>query len=132
MDRSQCAEAAARYVEHDAVWAALSGGESDAERDVRLIRLSWLMALGTPGTRVHAEFGGVLRRRQDLPEAAFIGIDELRAMERRGSRGFNGNDWFFSVRENVATPEQNIKTFYSAARHWKRNVDDLLPIIALS
>ena len=52
-----------RYTEPESVWAALRAGY------VRLLRASWLIALG--------KSGGVLARRQELPEEAFIGVDEL-------------------------------------------------------
>ena len=87
---SECAAAraaASRYREFDSVWAALEGGGEGAlgggektvghswlaQGDVRLVRLSWLMELGTPGSAVHARHGGVLPRRQELPEEAFVG-----------------------------------------------------------
>ena len=83
---SEEAQAAARrYLGHDEVWAALEGDgvkEKESERPVRLVRLSWLLALGQPGSSVHKEYGGVLPRRQELPEAAFIGVDELRKISR--------------------------------------------------
>ena len=137
LNRSERDEAAARYVKHDAVWAALDGdGETaSAHDDVRLVRLSWLMALGTPGTRVHAEFGGVLRRRQDLPEAAFVGADELRAMERNSSRGFDGERFLDLFREDFTKPFRNIRqlgSFFCGRGLWRRNIDELLPIVAVS
>ena len=89
---SEEAQAAAqRYLGHDAVWAALEGdGGKESERPVRLVRLSWLLALGQPGSSVYEKYGGVLPRRQELPEAAFIGVDELRQISRQAKRGV---DW---------------------------------------
>eukprot|EP00900_Chrysochromulina_parva_P001580 jgi/Chrpa1/11422/Chrysochromulina_OHIO_Genome00025523-RA len=41
--------AARRYLGHDEVWKALEGdGVKESERPVRLVRLSWLLALGQP------------------------------------------------------------------------------------
>ena len=87
-DLLQRAKALERYTAHEPVWEALQQGhEYHSERgegptrfapDVRLLRLSWLMELATPGTAVHRAHGGVLGRRQDLPEEAFISCRELR------------------------------------------------------
>ena len=37
------------------------------------------------------EYGGVLPRRQELPEAAFIGVDELRKISRQAKRGVDNS-----------------------------------------
>ncbi|EOD19592.1 hypothetical protein EMIHUDRAFT_209218 [Emiliania huxleyi CCMP1516] len=72
----------ARYREHASVWAALEGdGDKVRPGDVRLISLNWLMAL--------AERGGVLPRRQDLSEEAFLSSAQLRRIEQGARRGFN-------------------------------------------
>ncbi|EOD28900.1 hypothetical protein EMIHUDRAFT_456895 [Emiliania huxleyi CCMP1516] len=72
----------ARYREHASVWAALEGdGDKVRPGDVRLISLNWLMAL--------AERGGVLPRRQDLPEEAFLSSAQLRRIEQGARRGFD-------------------------------------------
>jgi hypothetical protein len=132
--------AALRYLEHDEVWAALEGdGVKESERPVRLVRLSWLLALGQPGSSVHKEYGGVLPRRQELPEAAFIGVDELRKISRRAKRGMD----FYSIYETVTFEWQlgegnQLKRMFRVFFHIfsckfvKRNVDDLLPIVAIS
>ena len=71
----------ARYREHASIWAALEGdGDKVRPGDVRLISLNWLMAL--------AERGGVLPRRQDLPEEAFLSSAQLRRIEQGARRGF--------------------------------------------
>ena len=72
-------EAKPRYVAPDSVWEALRGpfGSEPKERDVRLLRLSWLLQLGTPGTSVNLAYGGVLPRRQEVPEEAFIDVNAL-------------------------------------------------------
>jgi hypothetical protein len=140
---SEEAQAAARrYLGHDEVWKALEGDgvkEKESERPVRLVRLSWLLALGQPGSSVHREYGGVLPRRQELPEAAFIGVDELRKISRQAKRGVD----FYSIYETftleVQLGEGNLlkralrvlfKIF--SCKFVKRNVDDLLPIVAIS
>jgi hypothetical protein len=133
-------EAAQRYLGHDEVWAALEGdGVKESERPVRLVRLSWLLALGQPGSSVHREYGGVLPRRQELPEAAFIGVVELRKISRQAKRGVD----FYSIYETVVL-EMNIgegnllkrvlRVLFQifSCKFVKRNVDDLLPIVAIS
>jgi hypothetical protein len=138
---SEEAQAAAqRYLGHDAVWAALEGdGGKEGERPVRLVRLSWLLALGKPGSSVHKEFGGVLPRRQELPEAAFIGVDELRKISRQAKRGVDFYSFFETLVLEMQLGEGNqfkralrvLFQFFSC-KFVKRNVDDLLPIVAVS
>lgn len=65
----------ARYREFGAVWEALKGDS------VRLVSLKWLMAL--------AARGGVLQRRQDLPEAAFLSRQRLVAIEAKAAHGLD-------------------------------------------
>jgi hypothetical protein len=132
--------AARRYLGHDEVWAALEGdGVKESERPVRLVRLSWLLALGQPGSSVHKEYGGILPRRQKLPEAAFIGVDELRKISRQAKRGVD----FYSIFEfllEVQLGEGNsfkralrvLFQIFISCKFVKRNVDDLLPIVAVS
>jgi hypothetical protein len=134
-------EAAQRYLGHDEVWAALEGdGVKESERPVRLVRLSWLLALGQPGSSVHREYGGVLPRRQELPEAAFIGVDELRKISRQAKRGVD----FYSIYETVSLEMQLgegnllkrmmrvLFQIFLSCKFVKRNVDNLLPIVAIS
>jgi hypothetical protein len=138
---SEEAQAAARrYLGHDEVWKALEGdGVKESERPVRLVRLSWLLALGQPGSSVHKEYGGVLPRRQELPEAAFIGVDELRKISRQAKRGVD----FYSIYETftfeIQLGEGNqfkrvLRMLFQilSCKFVKRNVDDLLPIVAIS
>ena len=138
---SEEAQAAAqRYLEHDEVWAALEGdGGKESERPVRLVRLSWLLALGQPGSSVHRKYGGVLPRRQELPEAAFIGVDELRKISRQAKRGVDFYSFFEMIVLEWQLGEGNqfkrvlrvLFQFFSC-KFVKRNVDDLLPIVAVS
>ena len=140
---SEEAQAAARrYLGHDEVWAALEGDgvkEKESERPVRLVRLSWLLALGQPGSSVHREYGGVLPRRQELPEAAFIGVDELRKISRQAKRGVDFYSFFEMMVLEWQLGEGNqfkrvlrvLFQFFSC-KFVKRNVDDLLPIVAVS
>ena len=140
---SEEAQAAARrYLGHDEVWAALEGDgvkEKESERPVRLVRLSWLLALGQPGSSVHKEYGGVLPRRQELPEAAFIGVDELRKISRQAKRGVDFYSFFEMMVLEWQLGEGNqfkrvlrvLFQFFSC-KFVKRNVDDLLPIVAVS
>jgi len=138
---SEEAQAAAqRYLGHDEVWAALEGdGVKESERPVRLVRLSWLLALGQPGSSVHREYGGVLPRRQELPEAAFIGVDELQKISRQAKRGVD----FYSIYETFTLEVQlgegnllkralRVLFQFFSCKFVKRNVDDLLPIVAVS
>jgi hypothetical protein len=138
---SEEAQAAAqRYLGHDAVWAALKGGDGvkESERPVRLVRLSWLLALGQPGSSVHRDYGGVLPRRQELPEAAFIGVDELRQISKQAKHGV---DWYLLVETLIAVQSgggnalKRVLRFLSdvcTCKFVRRNVDDLLPIVAVS
>ena len=93
---SEEAQAAAqRYLGHDAVWEALKGGDvKESERPVRLLRLSWLLKLGDTKSSEHKKYKGVLPRRQELPEAAFIGVDELRQISKQAKHGV---DWYLSL-----------------------------------
>ena len=137
---SEEAQAAARrYLGHDEVWAALEGdGVKESERPVRLVRLSWLLALGQPGSNVHREYGGVLPRRQELPETAFIGVDELRRISRQAKRGV---DWYllfetiFAVQSGGGNQFKRVLRLISdvcSCKFVRRNIDELLPIIAVS
>ena len=138
---SEEAQAAARrYLRHDEVWEALEGDGDENERPVRLVRLSWLLALGQPDSSVHNEYGGVLPRRQELPEAAFIGVDELRKISRQAKRGVD----FYSIFETYVLEMQLgegnqfkrvlrvLFQIFLSCKFVKRNVDDLLPIVAIS
>jgi len=137
---SEEAQAAAqRYLGHDAVWEALKGdGVKESERPVRLVRLSWLLALGDPKSSVHATYGGVLPRRQELPEAAFIGVDELRQISRQAKRSV---DWYllgpiinalFGGGGNQIKRVLRFIFDICTCKFVRRNVDDLLPIVAVS
>ena len=76
-----------RYVAHQSVWDALQEGSDvpPRRRDVRLLRLSWLLQLGTEGTEVNERYSDVLFRRQDLPEAwtAPVPAETLTAVAQR-------------------------------------------------
>jgi len=138
---SEEAQAAARrYLGHDEVWKALEGdGVKESERPVRLVRLSWLLALGQPGSSVHKEYGGVLPRRQELPEAAFIGVDELRKISRQAKRGVDFYSFYETFTLEMQLGEGNLlkrvmRVLFHifSCKFVKRNVDDLLPIVAIS
>ena len=140
---SEEAQAAARrYLRQDEVWEALEGDgvkEKESERPVRLVRLSWLLALGQPGSSVHRKYGGVLPRRQELPEAAFIGVDELRKISRQAKRGVDFYSFFEMMVLEWQLGEGNqfkrllrVLLQFSSCKFVKRNVDDLLPIVAVS
>jgi hypothetical protein len=141
---SEEAQAAARrYLGHDEVWAALEGDgvkDKESERPVRLVRLSWLLALGQPGSSVHKEYGGVLPRRQELPEAAFIGVDELQKISRQAKRGVDFYSFYETFALEVQLGEGNqfkrmlrfLFQIFLSCKFVKRNVDDLLPIVAVS
>jgi len=138
---SEEAQAAARrYLGHDEVWKALEGdGVKESERPVRLVRLSWLLALGQPGSSVHKEYGGVLPRRQELPEAAFIGVDELQKISRQAKRGVDFYSFFEMLVLEMQLGEGNLLKRalrllfqFLSCKFVKRNVDDLLPIVAIS
>ena len=131
--------AAQRYLCHDEVWAALEGdGVKESERPVRLVRLSWLLALGQKDSSVHKEYGGVLPRRQELPEAAFIGVDELRKISQRAKRGVDFYSFYETFTEAQLGEGNLLKRLLRflfqifSCKFVKRNVDDLLPIVAVS
>ena len=128
-----------RYLEHDAVWAALEGdGGKESEPPVRLVRLSWLLELGDPNSSEHKKYGGVLPRRQEMPEAAFIGVDELRQISKQAKHGV---DWYLLVETLIAVQSgggnalKRVWRFLSdvcTCKFVRRNVDELLPIVAVS
>jgi hypothetical protein len=138
---SEEAQAAARrYLGHDEVWKALEGdGVKESERPVRLVRLSWLLALGQPGSSEHKEYGGILPRRQELPEAAFIGVDELQKISRQAKRGVDFYSFYETFTLEMQLGEGNLlkrvlRVLFRilSCKFVKRNVDDLLPIVAIS
>ena len=59
-------------LEPASIWEAL------ATLHVRLVKMSWLIT--------HSKAGGVLARRQELPEEAFISVEELKRMFGQGNR----------------------------------------------
>ena len=89
---------------------------------MRLLRLSWLLQLGTPGTAVHAEYAGVLCRRQELPEAAFISVSELKQITstiQSVVANYNAVEPVFldHVSDLSNWPKMN---FSPSRRHWRR------------
>ena len=60
-----------RYTEPESIWAALMAGH------VRLVKMSWLIA--------QSKMKRILARRQELPEEAFISIEELKRMYGDGN-----------------------------------------------
>ena len=139
---SEEAQAAAqRYLEHGEVWKALKGddGVKESERPVRLVRLSWLLKLGDPKSSEHKEHKGVLPRRQKLPEDAFIGVEELREITRQAKRGVDFYSFYETAALELQLGEGNLlKRWFRmvfkifSCEFVKRNVDDLLPIVAVS
>jgi len=131
--------AAQRYLGHDEVWAALEHVTEQGERPVRLVRLSWLLALGQPGSSVHRKYGGVLPRRQELlDEAAFIDVEELRQISWQAKRGV---DWYllfetiFAVQSGGGNQFKRVLRLISdvcSCKFVRRNIDELVPIIAVS
>ena len=59
-----------RYTKPDSIWAAL---ESES---VKLVRMTYVIEL--------AEADGVLPRRQDIDDAAFVGVQELKSLYGTG------------------------------------------------
>ena len=116
----------ARYREHASIWAALEGeGEGVKSGDVRLLSLRWLMAL--------ADRGGVLPRRQDLPDEAFIDAARLRQIEQGARRAWDKQaslEHAQAMSSGVAAAA--VFAFVTSLFRSKRNVDDLLPIMAVS
>ena len=147
-------EAVWKALEGDGVWKALKGdgvkeGDGDgvkesepvkeSERPVRLVRLSWLHKLGDPKSSEHKEHKGVLPRRQKLPEDAFIGVEELREITRQAKRGVDFYSFYETAALELQLGEGNMlkrwfRTVFKifSCEFVKRNVDDLLPIVAVS
>ena len=61
-----------RYTKPTSIWVALLTGH------VRLVKSSWLIA--------HSKAKCILPRRQELPEDAFISVDELKSMYGEGNK----------------------------------------------
>ncbi|CAK0833800.1 unnamed protein product [Prorocentrum cordatum] len=66
----------ARYTDPASLFDALAFTVDDLH-PVRLVRMTWLLQ----------QRGAVLKRRQELPEEAFVSADELRAVWEAGGRG---------------------------------------------
>ncbi|EOD30873.1 hypothetical protein EMIHUDRAFT_232274 [Emiliania huxleyi CCMP1516] len=126
MAAAQSTDDGARYREHAFVWAALEGdGEKVRPGDVRLISLNWLIAL--------AERGGVLPRRQDLPEEAFLSSAQLRRIEQGARRGFNSVGHEEAIERFIKEPSlSSLLGWLASFFGRKRNPDGLLPIISVS
>lgn len=118
-----------RYKEHASIWAAIEGGTTAAVQpgDVRLLSLAWLMAL--------ADTGGVLPRRQDLPEEAFIDAAHLRRIEAGAKRGTDlegFRDDVAALAEGQGSSLLDFLKIITGLFRRKRNVDRLLPIVSIS
>ena len=151
-----------RYREHKSIWAALegdAGGQlrpgcvgwpldlepcqfvvcsryllmhrlsqifcSVRRRDVRLLSLKWLMGL--------ASRGGVLQRRQDLPEEAFIDVATLRKIERASKHAFQMDEFLAAVGKFAETGFcAGILRVLATLFRRRRNVDHVLPVVAVS
>ena len=123
-----------QYVSHEAVWDALSSRE-DTVLLVRLVKLSWLIELGTPGSAVHTRFSGVLPRRQEMPEEAFIDAEELERVERGAKLVWDPSEIFRHAGELLTTDGNVFVKLYRLFRalfFTTRNSDGLLPILAIS
>ena len=62
----------ARYTEPTSIWTALE------TQHVRLPKMSWLIQ--------HAKNNGILPRKQELPEEAFMSVQELKDIYGDGNR----------------------------------------------
>ena len=71
------AQLCTRYTKADQIWAALETGH------VRLVRMSWLIDFAT--VKEGRKGPPRIPRRQDLPEAAFITVEELQDFYGQGS-----------------------------------------------
>ena len=125
--RASSSSEGSRYREHASIWSALEGGDGSEVRcgDVRLLSLAWLLAL--------ADRGGVLPRRQELPEEAFLGVARLRQIEAAARRAIDRRG-FVTALEALAkgTSILGFLGFWTSAFRRKRNVDGLLPIVSVS
>ena len=125
-----------RYSSFDSIWAALEGRQ-DADDpnsspvqpgDVRLLSANWLMEL--------AKRGGTLDRRQDLPEEAFLSATQLKAILAEARPRWHQG----LISEHIGSVLRG-KGFFGPicamilallGFRKERNVDNLLPIIAIS
>lgn len=62
------------YIDASSIWEALSRTHGSGVPEVRLLRATWLVEYARSGR-------GPMRRRQELEEAAFLPLAELRAMK---------------------------------------------------
>ena len=110
----------ARYREFDSVWSALEGGE------VRLLSLRWLAKL--------EDGGGILSRRQELPEEAFISVGRLKKIEADAKAAVDFSKCFQSFLAALQGTGfvSGVLALIKDAFVPRRNVDNLLPIIAVS
>ena len=133
-----------RYRGYESVWTALEGEQenrwkasskklkNDASTirkgDVRLVSLKWLME--------YSKTGLPLPRRQELPEEAFLDAARLKEIQAKARRGFDPEmlqEQTVRMMTGEAVIDPIIKLisimlgFYN-----RRNVDKLLPIIAIS
>ena len=109
---------------------------------MRLLRLSWLLQLATEGTAVHKEFTGVLNRRQDLPDEAFIDVEELKQIERGAKWGISHLEEFLVELfvDAIAGPGGFLTRLVRVICNGLmlrglssgRNSDGLLPVVAVS
>lgn len=132
---SKAQEEAIRFVEHSPVFKALSPDDSAGHPlgpDVRLLSLRWLLQLGMKGTPVNVKYGGVLHRRQELPEEAFLSAEALKEIAA-GSHAltFSGGveRRFNQIAARGCT---GVFDFLQAMFQRQRNPDNLLPIVAIS
>ena len=77
--------------------------------------------------------------RQELPEAAFIGVDELQKISRQAKRGVDFYSFYETFTLEMQLGEGNLlkrvmRVLFHifSCKFVKRNVDDLLPIVAVS
>ena len=91
---------------------------------------------------MHKEYNGVLNRRQELPDEAFIGVEELKRIEAGAKRGFNDSE--ARMRNLTFDAFEGPGGFFTRVTRYLcsvatpcmltsgRNPDGLLPVVAIS
>ena len=108
-----------RYRGHESVWEALEG------EDVRLLSLAWLMDL--------ADKGGVLPRRQELPDDAFLDTKRLKEIEANAKLRIDLGGFLKSCGDFLSGGGLSaVADIWASLFRRQRNVDNLLPIVSVS
>ena len=125
-----------RYTRFDSVWTALEGRQASNDQDTASVRPGDVRLLSANWLAERAKKGEPLSRRQELPEEAFLSVAQLKAIQAEARPCFN-QQFFWDAQERMLEGKGFLKHFCSAVAALfqlrnERNVDNLLPIIAIS